>query len=295
MTRLCFMSFCIIAISIGIQGNASADILLNSGSASFNFDTDASGDFSLTRSGFPDVLENFDVHIRTRYGTPGSEVESVFSFGTGLTIQSAAATSPSSAQIVFNALLVPGSGIPSPGSDLLIPILNFGLTETTEGHAELQFTVTTIGVNFNDLGGLGTSTLAIDTFFLFEYESDSPAFTVASGIPAYSGATTLVGDSAGGGMLVLPGDATAVEISSSSDLTGDINTGSDFTTGGGSGANLTAGYQFTDSLSTVSFATINSATVVAIPEPSTSLFFYSVLAVAFGYLTIDSRRSRRKA
>ena len=296
MPRVLCAGVCAAYLFLFTGGMASADLLMTAGGASFNFDTDGSGDFSLMRSGFPDVLEGFEFHIRTLYGPPGSEVESIFSFGggSGLTIQSATSTSPSSGQIVFNSVLVPGSGNPSPTADLLIPILNFGLSEAGNGDALLQFTVTTIGLNFTDLGGLGTSSLSIDTFAVFDYESDSTEVAGVSNIPAYAGSPAISGDSSGSKIVFLQGDASAVKISSVTDLNSDILTGNDFTSGGSTSGDLSGGFQFSETFSSTSFSSVYTASVVAVPEPSASVAFISVLLGGLGLLGFDAQRTRRK-
>ena len=298
--HLCFKSSALVALalvaSMAIQTKTSADLLLTSGASSFNFDTDASGDFSLARGGFPNVLAGLDFSIRTRYGAPGSQTESIFRFGNELTIQSATQTGAQSGQIVLNSVIVPGSSNPSPASDLLIPVLDLALVENARGDAELTFTLTTVGVNFTDLSGIGaTSTLDIDTFFVWDYASDSSATGgEVTGIAQYNGEKAIAGDSSRNGLVLVQGDADSVEINTPTDLDNVITTGGDFSNTNGPNGVLSGGFQFSDSFSSgTSFVSIQQGSIVAIPEPTAGTLFALLMVAGFGFIWFDSRRLRR--
>lgn len=139
-----------------------ADVTLNAGSSTFNFDTDGSGDFALQRGGFTNVLENasFFIWVSTE--------------GSGNIRQLTGATD-NGGQIDF----APEMNIPSLDPDTLSTetngMLNASLVftnfyENAQGHAVLdyEFRVNGTAIHSNP-GALRTR---IRLFSLFDYDGN---------------------------------------------------------------------------------------------------------------------------
>jgi len=243
---------------------------LTSGSSLFDFD---SSDFNLQNAGSGDVLDDFEIVVRTDIG--GFQT-----LNTLAAISTSGVTADSGTIGFADIKINDGSATDSSAVlNFLTASIDFTLSENVDGDAVLDYTV-----NLDDRAGFATNSvpLNVDVFMLFDYEN-----TLADTAAFDSGIVKLGGD--GGGALHLSATGADYQVSDKATLDALIAGGTDLDNtivGSGGGSNLYGAVQFSSSFSLTgsggSTASINSTTsssITAVPEPS-SFVLIGLFAVA---------------